>query len=220
MPPPEICACITSVTDLSLAVDAREQVALYEVRIDLIGEDWPNVVAELPRPWIACNRMASQGGSCSCGEDARLDVLHRAVALGASMVDVELAAPDVGRFIREVNQRVRVIVSHHDFERTCEEDALSGLVLQQRAIGADICKVVTTAQRAADAVTVLRLVRRFRSQGIVAFAMGPLGTVSRVLAPLAGAAFTYASLTPGHESAPGQLTVGALRELYHAIGAE
>ena len=218
MPSPDICACITSSDDLGLATAVRDLVSLYEVRIDLIGEDWPGVVADLSRPWIACNRLASQGGSCDCEEDLRLAVLHRAIALGASIVDIEMSAQGARLFISDVKGSVRVLVSHHDFERTGEEETLVEVVRRQRDIGADICKVVTTARCVEDAVTMLQLARRFRSEGIVAFAMGPLGMVSRVLSPMAGAAFTYASLGEGHESAPGQLTVSALRAMYDAMG--
>ncbi len=219
MPSPDICACVTSSDDLGLAIAVRDNVSLYEVRIDLIGENWPEVAARLPLPWIACNRMVSQGGSCSTSEDARLDELRRAVDLGASLVDVELTALGAAAFVCEVKRRARVIVSHHDFEQTAEEDVLAAIVEQEKEMGADICKVATTARRAGDVRTVLRIVHRFRHGGIVAFAMSPLGMVSRVLAPLAGASFTYASLAAGHEAAPGQLSVQELRRIYETIGA-
>ncbi len=216
---PDICACITSAGDVALAQAVRDHVSLYEVRIDLIGEHWPQVVAGLSRPWIACNRLPSQGGAWTGSEDERLAVLHHAVDLGAAMVDIEMCAPDSVSFMRRLNGRLRVIVSHHDFVGTGDEESLAQVVQLQRGLGADICKVVTMARDARDAATVVSLAHRFRSQGIVTFAMGPLGMTSRVLAPLAGAMFTYASLSDGHESAPGQLTVGTLRTIYAAIGS-
>jgi len=45
-------------------------------------------------------------------------------------------------------------------------------------------------------------------------AMGPLGLVSRILCPLIGGDFTYASMEKGKESASGQITVTELRKLY------
>jgi 3-dehydroquinate dehydratase-1 len=216
---PEVCACITSSTDLDAALAARDLVSLYEVRMDLIGTDWPRVASALPHPWIACNRLASQGGACYSRESERIDSLKQAIGLGAGLVDVEMTAPDVGAFVRSINGSVRVLVSHHDFERTVSEDSLVEIVNRQRELGADICKVVSTARSAQDGVTMVRLVRRFCGAPIVAFAMGPLGMASRVLAPLAGAMFTYASLSIGREAAPGQLTVGDLRSMYDAIEA-
>jgi 3-dehydroquinate dehydratase/shikimate dehydrogenase len=49
---------------------------------------------------------------------------------------------------------------------------------------------------------------------VVGIAMGEEGLVSRVLGPRAGAAFTFASLEDGVETAPGQVTARTLRELY------
>ena len=43
--------------------------------------------------------------------------------------------------------------------------------------------------------------------------MGEEGLVSRVLAVREGAAFTFASLENGIETAPGQVTAAALRDL-------
>ncbi len=214
---PDICACITSSADLSAAHSVREVVAFYEVRIDLIGSEWPRVATALTRPWIACNRIRGEGGACNQPEDARLEVLREAVRLGAAMVDVELAAASAAGFVAEMKRRVRVLVSHHDLQRTATEEELAAVVTAERRIGADICKVVTTAERIADNAVLLRLVKRFAGQALVAFAMGPLGTTSRVLAPLAGACFTYASLAAGHESAPGQLTVTELRAIYETL---
>jgi 3-dehydroquinate dehydratase I len=216
---PDICGCIVSVDDLTLALEVREEVALYEVRIDLIGPEWTRVAAALSRPWIACNRISSQGGRYDGDEGERHDILRQAVALGATMVDIEVTAPDVGLFIREMRGRARMLVSYHDFERTAEEQELVETVRRQQELGADICKVVTTARSAEDVATVLRVASRCRPAQVVAFAMGPDGMASRVLAPLAGSPFTYASLARGSESAPGQLTVRSLRAIYDAIGA-
>jgi len=112
-----------------------------------------------------------------------------------------------------------VLVSHHDLTHTGTEEELVRLVERERGAGADICKVVTTASRASDNVVVLNVARRFAGQSVISFAMGPLGIASRVLGPLAGGAFAYASLAAGHESAPGQLTVTELRQIYEALGA-
>ena len=73
------------------------------------------------------------------------------------------------------------------------------------------------AQRFEDNLTVLQLISEFPRIRIVSLAMGPLGVASRVLCPLVGGDFTYASIGPGKESAPGQITVGELRKLYEMM---
>ena len=215
---PEICACITSVGDLDAALAVRDDVSLYEVRIDLVGDDWRSIVGSLPRPWIATNRVASEGGTAVCPDDDRLASLWQAVELGAHFVDIELSTDGAGALVAGLKGRVQTIVSFHDVHGTGSEDELVDIVTRERRLGADICKVVTTAQTAGVNAMVLGLARRFRNDGIVALAMGPLGMPSRVLAPLAGARFTYASLASGRESAPGQLMVGQLRAIYETLG--
>jgi len=77
--------------------------------------------------------------------------------------------------------------------------------------------VVTTAQKFEDNLTVLQLIADFPQTKIVSFAMGPLGSVSRILCPLIGGYFTYASIEEGKESASGQVTIGDLKAIYEMV---
>ena len=95
---------------------------------------------------------------------------------------------------------------------------MKDIVQRELDAGADICKVITTAQRLEDNLAVLQLIAEFPKTRIVSFAMGPLGFTSRVLCPLVGGDFTYASIEKGKESAPGQITVSDLRKLYEMVG--
>ena len=52
------------------------------------------------------------------------------------------------------------------------------------------------------------------STNMIAMAMGQPGIVSRLLAPRAGSAFTFASTAAGEETAPGQMSLDTLRSLY------
>jgi 3-dehydroquinate dehydratase-1 len=94
---------------------------------------------------------------------------------------------------------------------------LKELVEKQLAAGADIGKVVTTARQFEDNLSTLQLIQEFPEERIVSFAMGPLGAVSRILCPLAGGEFIYASIETGGESAPGQLTAEELRKIYEMV---
>ena len=67
-------------------------------------------------------------------------------------------------------------------------------------------------------MAVLQLITEFSSTSIVSFAMGAAGQVSRVLCPLVGGYFTYASVKKGKESAKGQITVRELRQIYDMLG--
>jgi 3-dehydroquinate dehydratase-1 len=102
-------------------------------------------------------------------------------------------------------------------EKTPSHDVMKVLVRKQLNAGADIAKVVTTAQKFEDNASTLRLIQEFPEARVISFAMGPLGLVSRVLCPLVGGDFIYASVAPGGEAAPGQLRADDLREIYKMV---
>jgi len=102
-------------------------------------------------------------------------------------------------------------------KRTPPLSKMKEIVQRELDAGADICKIVTTAQRLEDNQTVLQLIADFPQTRMVSLAMGPLGLTSRILCPLVGGDFTYASIEKGKESASGQLTVAELRKLYDRV---
>jgi 3-dehydroquinate dehydratase-1 len=214
--PPRICAAVVN-RDVG-ALDAVEPlVDLYEVRIDLIGKGWREVAARLKKPWIACNRLAREGGKWEGGEAARIKELYRAVELGADIIDIELATPDVARIVDEIKGTAECLVSYHNTKETPPLDRLRQIVINQLAAGAGICKVVTTARKFTDNLNVLQLISEFSETNIISFAMGGVGQLSRVLCPLVGGYLTYASVGQGEESASGQITAGELRDIYRML---
>ena len=216
MKPPRICATITG-NDIKAIRKVEAMVDLFEVRIDLIGDEWPEVARMLSRPWIACNRIADEGGRWQDNEARRIERLLQAIELGADIIDVELKTKNLANLVKLIKRRKKCLLSYHNLEKTPSLSAMKQIVQQQIKAGADICKIVTTAQSFEDNISMLKLISEFPEQAIVAFAMGPAGAVSRVLCPLAGGEFTYASITRGKESAPGQMTVNELHEIYEII---
>jgi 3-dehydroquinate dehydratase-1 len=87
------------------------------------------------------------------------------------------------------------------------------------ANGADVCKVVTTAKSVNDNLAVLNFVSKAcKSVRTVCFSMGERGRISRLMAPLFGSFFTFASLERGEETASGQLTIEEMKVVYEALG--
>ncbi len=214
---PKICAVIiddniTAVTEIQPLVD------LFEVRIDLVGESWTRVVKEISKPWIACNRIPEEGGKWQESEPRRIERLLLAIELGASMIDIELQTKNIENVVAAVKKRAACIISYHNFEKTPPLTELKSLLDRQLKAGADACKIVTTATNVRDNWTILDLISQNPAVSLVAFAMGTMGLLSRVLSPLAGGYFTYASIETGKESAPGQITVKELIKTYQIIG--
>ncbi|MBN1161958.1 MAG: type I 3-dehydroquinate dehydratase [Dehalococcoidales bacterium] len=214
--PPRICAAVVN-TDIGALESVEPLVDLFEVRIDLIGKRWREVAARLKKPWIACNRRAEEGGKWDGGEAARIKELRRAVELGADIIDIELATPDVAKIVDEIKGIAECMVSYHDIKGTPPLDRLRQIVINELAAGAGICKIATTARKFSDNLTVLQLIAEFSETNIISFAMGEVGQLSRVLCPLIGGYLTYASVGEGRESASGQVTATELREIYRML---
>jgi len=195
---PRICATIVN-DDLEAVKGIEPLVDLLEVRMDLIDAGWQELVKHLEKPWIACNRSAREGGSWKGSESKRIDELLGAIKLGADIVDIELSTPGVGKVVKEIKNRTKCLLSYHDLKETPSLERMREIVRHQLAAGADICKLVTSD---------------FPETRVVAFAMGAIGYTSRILCPLVGGDFTYASIEEGKESAPGQVTVRDLRKIY------
>ncbi len=210
---PRICAVIVD-EDLEGIEEVEPFISLYEVRIDLIGESWRRLVSRLKKPWLACNRREDEGGSWKGSEEERKEELLRAVALGAKIVDVELGTEGLDGVVERIKKRAKCLISFHHLRETPPLEKLKEIVREELSSGADICKVVTTAQRLEDNLIPLKLIRELQGVDIVSFAMGPLGFTSRVLSPLVGGKFTYASIRRGKESASGQIAVSELVQIY------
>ena len=213
---PRICASIVS--DNTALIEANQaEVDLFEVRIDLIGPGWRNVVSALKKPWIACNRSPQEGGKADRDVNQRTAELLQAVEIGASIVDLELMTGNLPLVLSKIKTKAQLLLSFHDQAGTPDFETLAGIVKQQIQAGADYCKIVTLARSFSDNLTLLRLIQSFPQAQIIAFAMGDEGRTSRILSPLCGGYLTYASLAQGSESAAGQISVIEMRQIYHCL---
>jgi len=213
---PRICAVIVN-NDLKAIKGVEPFVELFEVRIDLIGNGWQELVTQLNKPWIACNRIADEGGKWEKSETERIEELLKAVELGASIVDIELNTRNLAEAIQPIKRKTKCLLSFHDLGGTPPLVRMKDVVQRELDAGADICKVVTTAQRFEDNLAMLQLIAEFPKTKIVSFAMGSSGFASRILCPLVGGDFTYAAIEKGSESAAGQITVSDLRKVYEMV---
>jgi 3-dehydroquinate dehydratase/shikimate dehydrogenase len=87
--------------------------------------------------------------------------------------------------------------------------------------GGDVCKIVTTAVHPRDNLTILDFLERHsQSTRLVSFAMGSVGTPSRILSPLFGGEFTFASIDEKSTTAEGQLSIDHLRTVWQLLGIQ
>lgn len=222
---PKICASI-AVGSVEQVVDAirsveRQEPDLIELRIDHI-EKWGNVetirgTTELPL--IATNRRRDQGGLFAGPEDKRVASIQEACDAGFDYVDLELTTRSLDGVALEVKKKgVKIIVSSHDLHGTPSKPTLEKILKREQSFSPDICKIVGTAKSYTDNLAYLDFLKEHSDVGLISFGMGIPGIPSRILSPLFGGEFTYASAELNLESAPGQLTVRDLREIYRILG--
>jgi 3-dehydroquinate dehydratase-1 len=110
-------------------------------------------------------------------------------------------------------------VSFHKFNGSLGISELNSILEREIASGAEVCKIVTTAKRLEDNLTTLNFTSTASSKTkLVCFCMGELGKISRLLSPLFGGFFTFASLERGNETASGQMTIQEMKAAYELLG--
>jgi len=191
---------------------------LFEIRLDLlnVSSSIAKIREATDRLIIATNRRKGEGGFFLGREETRLQSLIEAAQAGFDYVDVELSTKNVTTFVdRLKSDGAGVIVSHHDQRATPNLATLESILQKGKLAGADVCKIVTTAKNHEDDLRCLIFVNEHAKETkLVCFAMGRLGVPSRLLSPIYGAYFTFASSDRGRETGPGQIPISTLRSFY------
>ncbi len=201
--------------------EANRWADLIELRIDYLkGVDLALLLENRQKPFIVTNRRKEEGGKYKGEERKRLSVLQDAIDFGADYIDVELATER--SFLQDLIRNKReteVILSFHDFRRTPSSKELQRLCDQMIRLRADVIKIVPFARSWEDNLNILSLIpfAKAKRQKIVVFCMGEKGKISRIFSPFLGAAWTYASLNQSRASAPGQLTVRELKDIWEKM---
>jgi 3-dehydroquinate dehydratase type I len=197
-----------------------------EVRLDCLEDCLENhrgladLAAHGKTPKIATNMPRSCQGKFSGTEAERQQTLRDAAKSGFEYVDVELSTLQLESLVKELKALgAKPIVSLHKFDGSFGVSELNSVLEREISSGAEVCKIVTTAKRLEDNLTTLNFTSTASSKAkLVCFCMGELGKVSRLLSPLFGGFFTFASLERGNETASGQMTIQEMKATYELLG--
>jgi len=196
-----------------------------EIRLDYLEntdqiEETFKVLRGVSVPIIATNRKYEEGGYRPQDEGQRIQTLIRAAKEGFQYVDIELKTANLQSIIPKLRDLgAKPIISFHDFNLTPTISEMKKIMEAEIKLGAEVCKMVTTAKEVSDNILCLFLTEQMgKIAKVVCFAMGKKGILSRTLSPLFGAYFTYASLEAGLETASGQISLSDLKALYERLG--
>ena len=203
---------------LSLAAKGADRIA--ELRADLCRftpEQVSLLVAANPHT-IVTSRVESDNPSLSFNR------LCAAIEAGAEYIDTELEYPDDLQL--QLRNRARsagtkLIVSWHNFSATPPLKQLLEVYRSCAEKGADVVKIVTTANSLIDATRTMRLYRSVarlpRKKGnrppLAAFAMGSAGKLTRYLSLKIGSPLSYTYPDGAKATAPGQYSESQLAAL-------
>jgi 3-dehydroquinate dehydratase/shikimate dehydrogenase len=198
---------------------------MVELRTDYLSGLCPQVVGSLVQsvrnislPVLVTCRDKQQGGQGDWDRNKRTEILVSAVGSGADFIDCEFSTflhAETQKSILEVlarHPKTRLILSAHDFHGPFEDvenlyESIMTVCPQA------IPKLVFTANHISDCFPAFDLLHT-KQNDVIIFCMGPAGVVSRVLAKKLGSFLTFASLDNEQATAPGQLTIRQVKDLY------
>lgn len=145
-------------------------------------------------------------------ESERGALLERLLALHPPFFDVEWDMdPEFLRNVMGKYPKTKFILSYHNFEKT--PDDLEGLYRSMSQFPAYSYKIAAMANTTNDALKMLLLAKKY--QKVSAICMGERGEFARVLGPCVGNLVNYCCLNLENKTAPGQLSLGELMDIYH-----
>ena len=170
---------------------------------------------------VTC-RTKEEGGNVSICPALYTKMVRQILEEGreeTDLLDVEFARKDAAELAKDLaGEDVGLVFSFHDFSRTPEDEVLEQKLKDMVREGALIAKIAVMPESEADVERLLNLTRRVDDELsgqclLMTISMGSLGTVSRIRGKEYGSVFTFAGLTGGTVSAPGQIGIKELKDL-------
>ncbi len=151
-------------------------------------------------------RPKSEGGKFQGKENERISILKLIAEYHPFLLDIEFNTLRKNKNLQSYIKKTKtdVLVSWHDFKKTPNTVVLKKMYNQMGVFSKNI-KIVTSAKTHEDSSNVLSLYGNSSKNNLIAFAMGDLGRMSRILCLYLGSPYTYVSL--GKPIAPGQFSL-------------
>ncbi len=230
-----ICIPITAGTNKEALKDIEKSCLVadfIELRMDLIeGGVLPELISAARsssasvKIIVTCRKkeeaaLAEKAVVIKNTKNQKIALLKEAIKLGADFIDIEFAEGNAAireltTFCTKQGGRSKIIVSYHNVKETPQLTKLKEVFNKCAKTKPAIVKIVTLAKTPEDNLRVLGLIpyARKRSQEIIALCMGAHGRLSRAVAPIMGNYLSFAALDQKSQSAPGQFTVGDMKQI-------
>lgn len=203
------------ITDRESNADIKPwPVGLLELRVDLFKKLDPLYLKkqiayrkELKIPLLLTVRNQKKEGAIKVfADDLKLRLIEASLPL-VDMVDIELSSPLLRQVVSAAHHlRKKVIVSSHHLEHTPSH--LSSILKKSLSARADIVKIAAKANSFDDVMKMWTFTCQHRQHRLITTSLGPQGSISRLVGPMAGSLYTYTFLRK--PTASGQIDVKTL----------
>ncbi|MCS3900394.1 type I 3-dehydroquinate dehydratase [Methanococcus voltae] len=205
---------------------------MYEFRLDYLDKselDIKNIEKILKNESnkIITVRWEWEGGKWNNEKESIvsiLDILKRAIELNVEYIDIEYnnlenVKEEIKQYRDSLNSTTKIIVSYHDFNKTDDFSVLKKEIIDKEFVHADIAKIATSVCQNIDNCTILKACSEYESK-IIAIGMGELGKITRVYGTQFGSMFTFCTVSKEKASAPGQIHIDDLIEIWNKLYLE
>ena len=206
-----ICVSITE-NNVEKAVKYLNTFDFCELRLDLIkpsDRDLPLLFETRCRKIITCREAKAID---------RISLLKKSLKFSPDYIDIEFETD-----LKEKKElidlcekfSVKRIHSYHNFDKTPDKNFLVKIIEGETAeFCPDIVKIATRVNNKKDNAVLLSLLET--DYPLVVVGMGEKGKITRLVAPLLGSKFTFASVD-GKSSAPGQIDYFKMKRFYKTM---
>lgn len=204
-----------SIAQLHLLQYLPDQLDGIELRLDLFPmldlELLKNLMNNLPYPIMLTLKKKSHGGMFLGSEQEREDLIEKLLKFKPAFFDLEYdTRPDFIKRVCQKYKKTKFILSYHNFQETPQNlEEIYQHMSQHKTYG---YKIAAMTHSTNDALNMLLFARNHSRLSVIC--MGEKGEFARILGPVVGNLINYASLVEGKETAPGQLPIQDLTDIY------
>lgn len=204
--------------------EIREQIekaisfcSLVELRIDLFEkidiEEIKKLRSDYHVPMLFSLRSQKHGGGFGGSEESRYAIQEQLAVLQPEYMDIQYPVNEL--FLKQLKQMApecQFILSYHNFDDMDDFEETYGNMRRQQDV--DLYKIAVTPHCFNDTANLIKLLQQYHSDSVI-IGMGAWGRMLRILAPIYGAKINFVSIDKAIATAPGQLTLAEMREIYH-----
>ena len=217
---PRIAVSVSDMACSGLVQDPP--IDILEIRVDKFRKLDPEyvrgVIARIKKsgiPLIMTIRSIDEGGKKNIPDELKLSIFKKAISL-VDAVDIELRSPIIAEVVKMARiHKKTIIVSWHDFRSTPGNRVLTGILKDAVKKGAQVIKIAVKAKDIGDVIRLMRFTSENKAKNLITISLGTVGSISRLLFPMAGSLITYAYINK--PSGPGQFPLSETQKHFRTF---